>query len=187
MYAIPTVSRVLRQSLACLPFQRHTSCSISVPIIKMPQQLPPEVIGIIVRYCQPRHSVLSSRIQLEREDVYKRLSQVNHTWRIYAKEEADQYLTIRIEEAWIPELGSDKTKYLSVTSETGDSFQVLPGDRYFSDDEEKSATGFFTVKVLQSVRNHLEEAYVPYINFQVLILLMKCNRKSPVFFGMSNQ
>lgn len=63
----------------------------------MAPQLPPELIGRIVHYCQPRHSLLLANHQANRRDIHRRLSRVSRVWETYATEEASQYLAVRLE------------------------------------------------------------------------------------------
>lgn len=61
----------------------------------MTPQLPPEVIGRIIHYCQPRHSLLSLDHASKRRDIHRRLSRVSKVWKAYATEEASQYLVLQ--------------------------------------------------------------------------------------------
>lgn len=65
----------------------------------MPSHLPNEVIGRIIYYCQPRHSLFSPNHQAERHrrDLHQRLSRVGRVWRTYPTEQAIQYLFVRLE------------------------------------------------------------------------------------------
>lgn len=71
---------------------RPIFCSIADTMVT---QLPPEVIGRIIHYCQSRHSLLSPNHQAKRRDIHQRLSQVGQVWNVYATEEANQYRVVR--------------------------------------------------------------------------------------------